>query len=131
VDVQVRCTAPQGNRQLALHIKQISNDDGYIYIHQKYKDPILSCSGRLAPSRYFNTYFLSYPGAIQQVQRDMEEKAPLFILLQQSKNTPDWLREVVDKKYVKLEERDNFDIFVLQLRAHEIRNRIAHISSAP
>lgn len=130
MDVEVRCTAPQGNRQLALYIKQISDDD-YIYIHQKYKDPILSYSGRLAPSQYFNTYFLSYPGVIQQVQRDMEEKAPLFILLQQSKNTPDWLREVVDKKYVKLEERDNFDIFVLQLPAHEIRNRIARISSAP
>ena len=131
MDLEVRCTAPQGNRQLALYIKQISNDDDYIYIHQKYKDPILSYSGRLTPSRYFNTYFLSYPGALQQVQRDMEEKAPLFILLQQSKNAPDWLRQVVDKKYIKLEERDNFDIFVLQLRAHEIRNRIVRISSAP
>ncbi len=47
------------------------------------------------------------------------------------KNAPDWLRQVVDKKYVKLEKRDNCDILVLQLRAHEIRNRIAHISSAP
>ncbi|MHC4418780.1 MAG: ArnT family glycosyltransferase [Planctomycetota bacterium] len=119
------------NRQLASYIKQISATDDYIYIYQKYKDPILSYSDRLAPSQYFNTYFLSYPGAVQQVQRDMEEKAPLFILLEQSKNAPEWLREVVDKKYVKLEERDNFDIFVLQLRAHEIRNRIAHISSAP
>lgn len=117
------------NRQLASYIKQISGTDEYIYIYQKYKDQILSYSDRLAPSRYFNTYFLSYPGATQQVQRDMEEKTPLLILLQQGKDAPDWLRQAVDTKYVKLEERDDFDIFVLQFRAHEIKNRIAHISS--
>jgi hypothetical protein len=118
------------NRQLALYIKQISGTDDYIYIYQKYRDPILSYSDLLAPSRYFNTYFLSYPGAIQQVQCDMEEKAPLFILLQQSENAPEWLREVVDKKYIKLEERDNFDIFVLKTRDDELRSRLKQMSSA-
>ncbi len=115
-----------------MYIKQISNDD-YIYIHQKYKDPILSYSGRLAPSRYFNTYLLSYPGALEEVQRDIRAKSPVLILLRLTKEAPMpiWLEGIIHTRYVKLDSMPPFDIFVLQLRAHEIRNRIAHISSAP
>jgi len=117
------------NRQLALYIKQISNDDHYIYIYQKYKDPILSYSDRLAPSQYFNTYFLSYPGALQQLQHDMDEKAPLLILLPQKKNVPHWLQGVVDKKYVLLETRYRFDIFVLRTHFQKMQGRLEQMSS--
>jgi len=117
------------NRQLGLYIKQISEKDDYVYIFHKYKDPILSYSDRLAPSGYFNTYFLSYPGALQQVQRDMDEKAPVLIMLQHNKEVPEWLQEIVDLKYVKFEARNNFDIFVLKTHVQQVRNQTEHISS--
>ncbi len=121
--------AKSEKKQLGEYIAQITKEGEYVYVFQILRDQILSYSRRLAPTPYFNSYFLSYPGAIQRVEHDMNEKKPILILIQRDKKVPHWLQRVVDMRYVPLETRSSFDIFVLRTHFQKMQGRLQQMSS--
>lgn len=72
--------------QMGIWLKENTTDEDYIYVATGGGNPILSYSGRLSPSKYFNTLFVTSAQERERLLSDIRAKSPLFIV--RSKKDP-------------------------------------------
>jgi hypothetical protein len=116
-------------KELGHYVKDITADGEYVYVYSSRGYPVLSYSGRVAPTAYFIHFLHVYPGAMEQLQKDFSQKPPVLILLPIISEVPKWLHEIVSERYEPLETRNGFDIFVLGSCAGQIRERTEKLFS--
>jgi hypothetical protein len=126
-----RMLAPEkdSKKELAHYVRDITADGESIYAYRNEGYPVLSYSGRTAPSAHFIHVLFMYPGAMEQLQKDFSKNPPVLILLPKKKEVPDWLHEMVSDRYEPFETRNGFDIFVLGSCERQIRERAEKLFS--
>lgn len=86
-------------RDLGLYLRDHTKEGDYVYHWGIHNGPIYYYSERNAPGRYFSSYFLKRPGAVQETQKDLAEHPPKFIVVPGELTPPDWLQELLSVKY--------------------------------
>ena len=67
-------------KELGIWLKENTNKNDYVYIAGGGGNPILSYSGRVSSSKYFNTIFVTSDTEREQLLSDLKAKPPLYFL---------------------------------------------------
>lgn len=86
-------------RDLGILVKNITHPGEYVYHWGIHNGPIYYYSERLAPGRYFSSYFLARPGALEEVQEALRVHEPTLVLVPIGSTTPDWLMYLLKQNY--------------------------------
>lgn len=93
-----RPSVPYFEQQLAGWIAQHSDSHECVLIHAGNAGKILVLAQRKAPSRFFNTQFLTAPGAEAEYREAARKSKPRMIVV--DSGAPEWLRSILDSDYL-------------------------------
>lgn len=77
----------------------------YVYIFGRGTDSgepnnqVMYYSNRLAPSRYFNPFFMDIVGADAELMSDFRDKPPELIIVPKNTDVPEWLNSIITERY--------------------------------
>ncbi len=86
-------------RDLGILVKNMTHPGEYVYHWGIHNGPIYYYSERLAPGRYFSSYFLARPGAVEEAKEALQINTPKVILVPMESTTPDWLMNFLKQNY--------------------------------
>lgn len=102
-------------KELGIWLKENTNKNDYVYIAGGGGNPILSYSGRVSSSKYFNTIFVTSDAAREQLLSDLKAKPPLYFL-NSSVDIGTKIEEFVMDNYELLYTKQEYKVF--QRKSH-------------
>ena len=88
-------------KDLGIYAKEITNPEDYIYHWGIHNGQIYYYSERSAPGRYFSSYFVENPGAVEEITNSFAKNKPEIILIpvETEASIPEWFFEYLHSNY--------------------------------
>ncbi len=96
---------PNEPKSFGKWIEKNTSPGNYIYVFGRGtnsgepNNQIMYYSNRLAPSRYFNPFFIDMPGATAEIKSDFAAKPPELIVIPNGMDVPEWLNSILQENY--------------------------------